>query len=96
MITKEDIITILKANKNYLRQKFSVEELALFGSYSRNEQGDQSDIDILVETSEPLGFEFVNLAYEIERLIDHSVDLVSKNSIKPKYLKEIEKDLIYV
>ncbi len=39
---------------------------------------------------------FLNLNYEIEALLHHKVDLVSKRGIKPQYLKTIEQDLIHV
>jgi hypothetical protein len=70
--------------------------LALFGSYSRNDYNNQSDVDILVEFDKTPGFEFIDLADELESLLKTKVDLVSRNGIKPKYFQFIEKDLIYV
>lgn len=66
------------------------------GSYSRNEQTDESDIDILVEHSVPLGFKFLDMIYELDNLFKKEVQVVSKNGIKPKYLDAIKPDLIYV
>lgn len=40
--------------------------------------------------------EFIDLADTLEKILNHKVNLVSRNGIKPKYFKEIEKDLIYV
>ncbi len=70
--------------------------MALLGSYARNEAGPSSDIDILVEFSQPVGFEFFELAEELEHYLDHPVDLVSKQGIKPAYYAAIEPDLIDV
>jgi hypothetical protein len=70
--------------------------MAIFGSYSRREQNDSSDLDILVEFKDKIGIRFVDLAEEIEELVGFKVDLVSKNGIKEKYLKAINSDLIYV
>lgn len=70
--------------------------MALFGSYARNEETEGSDIDILVEFSSPVGFEFVDLAIELEELLRQKVDLVSKKGVKSGMLPYIEKDLIYV
>ena len=70
--------------------------MALFGSYARNEAQSESDIDILVEFNKPVGFEFIDLAVELEEMLEHKVDLVSKKGVKPQMLPFIEKDLIYV
>ena len=48
MLTSTEIIKFLKKNKPYLRKHFHCSEIGLFGSFARNEQTEQSDIDILV------------------------------------------------
>jgi hypothetical protein len=40
--------------------------------------------------------EFIDLGDELEKMLGMKVDLVSKNGIKPRYLKQIESELIYV
>ena len=70
--------------------------MAIFGSYSRKEQKDTSDLDILVEFSDRIGIRFVDLADDLEKIVGFKVDLVSKKGIKEKYLKSIDSDLIYV
>ena len=70
--------------------------MAIFGSYSRKEQNDSSDLDILVEFSDKIGVIFIDLAEELENIIGFKVDLVSKKGIKEKYLQSIDSDLIYV
>jgi len=91
-----NIITKLTEAKSSLSSKYHIDKLGVFGSYSRNEQNEKSDIDILVEFSEPIGLEFVTLADELEEILGEKVDLVSRKAIKDKYLKLIEKDLKYV
>ena len=71
----------------------------LFGSYARNEQTDESDIDILVELDHttPVGLKFVRMQIDLEKLLNKEVDLVSANGIS-KYIKpyiDEEKVLIY-
>lgn len=73
-----------------------VKTLAVFGSYARNEQKHDSDVDILVEFRSPVGIEFVDLGDYLERILNLRVDLVSRNGIKPKYFQRIEPDLKYV
>jgi len=52
MLSSEEIIKFLKENQPYLRNKFSVVEIGLFGSFARDEQNENSDIDILVVFSQ--------------------------------------------
>lgn len=70
--------------------------MAIFGSFSRMENTDNSDLDILVEFKGKIGIRFIDLADEIENIIGFRVDLVSKTGIKDKYLQSIDPDLIYV
>ena len=70
--------------------------MAIFGSYSREENTEDSDLDILVEFNDKIGIRFVDLADEIEEIVGLKVDLVSRNGIKDRYLKAIDPDLIYV
>ena len=54
------------------------------------------DIDIMVEFSKPVGFQFFELADELENLLQCHVDLVSRNGIKPAYYAEIVNELVDV
>lgn len=96
MTTLQDIVKTLKSNKDRLRSKYGLSGMAIFGSYSRQQQTEDSDIDILVEFQKPIGVEFIDLADELEAILDKRVDLVSKNGIRPAYFKQIEKELSYV
>ena len=96
MNTIADIKKILSNHKQLLLENYPIKNIAVFGSYSRNEQNQQSDIDILVEFNGPIGIEFVDLAEELEKILHSKVDLISKNGIKKVYFDYIEKDLIYV
>lgn len=71
----------------------------LFGSYVRNEADDNSDIDILVDLdySQKIGLQFIQMKLDLEKLLNHKVDLVSSQGLS-KYIKPIvdnEKQLIY-
>jgi predicted nucleotidyltransferase len=70
--------------------------MGIFGSFARNEQSDTSDIDILVEFDKPIGLKFVDLANELEMILNNKVDLVSKNGVKPKLMKYILQDIQHV
>lgn len=79
-----------------LLQRYPIKRLAIFGSTVRNEQTPNSDIDIMVELSRPVGFQFFELAKELEYHLQCHVDLVSRNGIKPAYYAEIINDLVDV
>jgi hypothetical protein len=82
--------------KARLMKKYPITSMALFGSYARNEQTPESDIDILVEFNGRMGSNFIDLANEIENALGVKVDLISKRGLKERYLKAIEPELIYV
>ncbi len=86
----------LKRMKPQLASKYGVNEIGLFGSITRDDFSTDSDVDIVVDFDRPVGIEFIDLANELEALLRRKVDLVSKKGIKPKYFKEVQKDLIYV
>lgn len=96
MKTREEIIDCLRANKAQLQSRFPLKSIALFGSYARNDHTETSDIDILVEFSEPVGFEFLDLHEALENLLKRKIDLVTRNAIKAHYLPYIEDDLINI
>ena len=96
MITKEEILGTLSKAKSELQKQFKVRKLALFGSYARDEQQANSDVDILVDVDPSIGLDFVTLAQRIETLLDVNVDLVSSRSVTSKAMEFIEPELIYV
>ena len=87
---------ILSNNKANLSRKYFVSNLGLFGSYVRGEQNEESDVDITVEFSEPVGFLFFHLANFLEKILDANVDLITPDAIKPNRQKYIMEDLVYV
>jgi len=96
MKSREEILTILTQKKPDWEKRFQLKSLALFGSFARGDQQEQSDVDILVEVDPRIGLEFVTLADNIESSLGITTDVVSKGAIKQRYWKEIENDLIYV
>ncbi len=88
--------TVLGQYRPFLASRYPIRRMALFGSVARNEATPDSDVDILVEFSRPVGFQFFELAHELERILGRKVDLVSRNGIKPTYFEAISDDLIDV
>lgn len=102
--TREDVIHTLQAELPYLRRQYGVTRLAIFGSVARNEAREDSDVDMLVELSRPLGFEFVDLAYHLEDVLQRPVDLATfdtfdrtaTNPRRKKLVERVRQDLIDV
>ena len=93
----EEIKTGLKALKPELSVKFHVSAIGLFGSIVRSDfSPSTSDIDIIVDFSQPVGIEFIDLAEYLESKFRKKIDLVSRGGIKPRYYAAIEKDIVYV
>jgi len=83
--------------KNYFRTK-PVLRAYLFGSYSRKEAGDDSDIDILVELdhSKPIGLRFFEFQEELQELLGKEVDLVTDEGLSKFIRPYIEQDKILI
>lgn len=82
MRTLESIKKALNESKTTLTKKYPIKSLAIFGSFARNEQTQDSDLDILVDFNENIGIQFIDLAEEIEKQLGLKIDLVSRNGVK--------------
>ncbi len=83
--------------KHLLTKEFKVESIGFFGSVVRDDfSPGKSDIDIIVDVASPVGIEFIDLADFLERELKQKVDLVSRKGVKPKYLNQIEPEIVYV
>lgn len=96
MRTIHEIKSVLGEYRNHLFRSYPIKSMAIFGSYSREENSEDSDLDILVEFDDKIGIRFIDLADELEEIVGMKVDLVSRNGIKEGYFSAINPDLIYV
>jgi uncharacterized protein len=93
----KSIKELLQKVKPELANKYHVKSIGLFGSIVRDDfSSAKSDVDIIVEFSQPVGVEFIDLADFLEFQIKRKVDLVSRNGIKNNFYKEIEREIVYV
>ena len=92
---KSEIFDFLRANKDSIHS-YGVKKIGIFGSFARNTQQEESDIDILVEFEpEKLNYDgFINLAYFLEDNLERKVDLLTTDGLSPyigpKILEEVE------
>jgi predicted nucleotidyltransferase len=97
MHSADSVKKILTAHLDELKRKYPIEQLALFGSITREDfNPGKSDVDIMVEFNGDIGWEFFDLKDELEKLLEHEVDLVSRRAIKPHYWEHIKDDVINV
>ncbi len=83
---EKKIIPILKRN--------DVEFAAIFGSRARGEAGSDSDLDVLVRFSVPIGlYDFIGLEQDLSEVLKAKVDLVSEESVHPYIKENVAKDL---
>lgn len=96
MKTTKEYISLISSHADELKSMFGIKSLRIFGSVSRNEQKEDSDIDVCVEM-EPEIYRMVRLKRFLENLLQCSVGVVRVHKhINPYLLEEIDKDGIYV
>ena len=96
-MTKEDIINFLQENKNKFLNKYKISNIALFGSYARGENREDSDIDIAIETPLSDYFLLYDLKEELEKQFHQKVDIVRlREKMNQSLKRRIQQDGIYV
>ena len=95
MRTVQDYIAIIRQNSSKITQDFGIKTLRIFGSVSRNEQTEQSDLDVCVETETPNPFLLADLKEFLEGLFKCSVDVVRiHKNMTPFFKSRIERSSI--
>ena len=96
MVSLNKIQKNLKDLEPILKQEFKVRKIGVFGSYARNEHDKSSDLDILVEFSEPISlFTFIQLENYLKKQLKTKIDLVMKDALKPRIKDRIIKGTVY-
>lgn len=99
MINRSDILQLLRIDKVLFKEKYNVVKIGIFGSYSREEQTENSDIDIIVEfgeNTEDLFDKKYDLREYLKTKLNKNIDLCREGAIKPLFKPMILKDAIYV
>jgi len=99
MQTLKETKTQLEQLKPILKERFQVETIGIFGSYTHGEQKNKSDIDILVTFTEPNNIDlidFITLKQFLTRKLKTKVDLVEKTALKHRIKNKILQETIYV
>ena len=96
---RQQIVDYINSNKRRLQAEYHVRRIALIGSFARDEQRPESDVDLLLdlEPGTPDIFQTKRrLRTELETAFGRSVELASERYLKPYYKEEILREAIYV
>lgn len=99
MLNQQSILKFLSENKSFFRERYNVEKIGIFGSFARNEEGPESDVDILIELENNVANVF-DLKWSLREFLKNKfqreVDICNTKHIKPFAKEYILKDAIYV
>ena len=96
VISRTDIEAKLKTLLPLLQKEYKVSKIGYFGSFSTGNQDEQSDVDILVEFSQPCGWKFFTLEKLLEEQFGREVDLVTSSAIKKQLKSSIIEQVKYI
>jgi predicted nucleotidyltransferase len=96
MLTREDVLKILRDNKERFAEKYGVTKLGLFGSFARNEATEQSDVDVCVEMP-PNFFSVEAVREELESSCRRTVDVIRfREELRELFKERLRRDTVYV
>ena len=94
-MTRDELLIKLRELKPWLEEQ-GIVNVRLFGSYARDEAGPDSDVDLLVEVTRPLGFRFFGVERELSATLGVPVDLGTEGSLHRLVRKQAMRDLVHV
>ncbi len=96
MKTANDYMVILRNYLSVKAEDYGITKIGIFGSVARNEQTEDSDVDVCVEIKNPDLFVLVHIKDDLQNLFGKSVDIVRlRDNMNPMLLKQIQRDGIY-
>ncbi len=96
LLFKDEIINTIKADKKFLKENFGVVNIGLFGSYAKDRQTEESDIDFLVEFIEPRFDWIASLQGYMEVKFNKKIEIVRKRNLtNSRFLQRVEQEVIY-
>ena len=96
-MNRDDILTVLRTHKATLCERFGVVELALFGSFARDQASDTSDVDVLVRFDRAIHWEqYFGAQFYLEDLLGRPVDLVTEKDLRPEVRPSVKREVVDV
>lgn len=99
MLTKNEILKYLSKNKEMFKQNFNIIRIGLFGSFARDEQTENSDIDIIIEMetdTQQIFEKRMELKKTVKNYFHKEVDVCHAGAIKSVFKEFILNEVIYV
>ena len=97
MLDRAQTIETLKSTRQYLSEHYGVSSMLLFGSLARNEQREDSDVDVFVDTNTPNPFVLLEAKDYLSKVVKRPVDIIRNHkNLNPRLRKRIERDGILV
>lgn len=97
IMRRNDAVQILQEQSQALMDSYPISALFLFGSVARDEAREDSDVDILVEFSQPIGlFQLIALKEDLETLLGRRVDIGTQRSLKPQVKGRVLQEAIRI
>ena len=100
MLTKGQVIKLLRDNYPYFVTEYGVKRIGLFGSYAKGLPHEASDIDVVVEFERPIGFKFIEFVEYLEHLLGKKLDVLTPAGIQgiriTRIAKDIAESIVYV
>ena len=94
---RDEILGLLREHKTTLARRFGVRDIALFGSFARNQNVDDRDIDILVRFDGPATSKrYFGVQFYIEDLVGRPVDLVTDKALRAELRPAVEREAVHV
>jgi len=95
-LSKNEIINLIKAEKSFLKENYGVLNIGLFGSYAKDQQTPDSDIDFLVEFEKPRFDWIAGLNIYMEKKFERKIEIIRKQTLnKSRFFERIEQEIIY-
>ena len=96
-MNRDKVLNLLRAHKATLSQRFGVTELALFGSFARDQAADNSDVDILVRFDGSTDWrKYFGVQFHLEDLLGRPVDLVTDKALRAEIRPYVEREAVNV
>jgi predicted nucleotidyltransferase len=96
LYTRQQLFDKLRELKPMLYEQYGIKRIGVFGSYAIDAQDKDSDVDLLVELTRPLGWTYFGLTSRFEELLHAKVDVATADELKPGIKNQVLKQVIYI
>lgn len=96
-MNRDEVLDILRTHKPMLAERFGVTELALFGSFARDQASERSDVDVLVRYDGPATSKsYFGVQFYLEDLLGRRVDLVTQKALRSEFRSYVEREAVNI